>query len=417
MNRPVASLSRSRLTLACLLLLVSFLAFHASAITLTGSNGRAVEFAGLKDATPKGITAQVVADGPIIGIPWEKLDLGALENEHPRIHAAYLATLKGETVALNAGSFDDGSEKKMEPEQPRARFPGWLDVESGGITFAMQLPQGEPRAILFLSVGDQGESLKYFTGFDPGTGPFGELQKEENVVLMSYSIDYRDGDPRKMPDVAFADKGLAEKALAAVSSIATRENRPELTRLPFLVHGSERFGATVGYSFVQAKPEIVLAATLLKGAFYRADPTDASVEVPILFLYGEYSNNAELWNTEHDVKSALARSSEWSANWTGAREFRGNGDMNQATEHLAKLYLREMLSLRLNESPEEAESGPQGRIQPLDRSKGYFGSFEDFSYEKIEDIEAKAGEGQTFLPTLGMAKLWKQYGEGTLELP
>ena len=41
-----------------------------SAITLKGSNGRAVEFHTIKSATPKGITAQMVPDGPVLGIPW-----------------------------------------------------------------------------------------------------------------------------------------------------------------------------------------------------------------------------------------------------------------------------------------------------------------------------------------------------------
>ena len=43
-------------------------ALPASAITLTGSNGRAVEFFLIKSATPKGITAQMVADGPVLGM-------------------------------------------------------------------------------------------------------------------------------------------------------------------------------------------------------------------------------------------------------------------------------------------------------------------------------------------------------------
>ncbi len=376
-----------------------------------------MEFAGIKDATPKGITAQVVAEGPIIGIPWEKLDIAALQKEHPLIHTAYLATLKGETVAINEGSFDDRPPEEMNTPKPRARFPGWLDIDVGGIAFAMQLPEGEPRAILFIAAGEIGESLRYFTGFDPGTGPFGELQKKGNLILMSYSINYRDGDPRSLPDVAFAEKGLGDHVLEAVSKIAIREKRPELAQLPFLVHGAERFGATVAYSFVQDKPEVVLAAVLQKGAFYRADPTPASIQVPILFLFGEYSNNAEIWNTEHDSKSALTRASEWPANWTGAQEFRGDGDMNQTTDFLAAEYLREMMESRLAESPDADVSGPQSWIQPLDRSKGYLGTFKDFSIEKIKDIEAKAAEGQTFLPTLGLAQKWGKYGDGSLEAP
>ena len=69
--------------------LIAFATLEVGAITLTGSNGRAAELLGIKDASPKGLTAQTVVDGPIIGIPWAKLDLAALEKDQKLIFAAY----------------------------------------------------------------------------------------------------------------------------------------------------------------------------------------------------------------------------------------------------------------------------------------------------------------------------------------
>lgn len=412
-------------TRAIQLLLLFLLASFSpllSAITLTGSNGRAVEFAGLKEATPKGITAQVSADADLIGIPWSRLDLDALKEEHPLIFAAYQSTRKGETVALNLGTFESKEGMAMEgaTRPPRKRFPGWEDVDIGGVTFGMQLPPGKANAILFVALGPQGESIKFLTGFDFGTGIFGKLQKEEGLALMSYSINHRDPDPRKMPDVAFAGNGLADQVLEAVSRIASKSNRPDLVDLPFLVYGTERFGATVAYSFVQAKPELVLAAVCSKGAFYRAEPTPESAAVPILFLWGEYSNNYEIWGTEHNALSALERANRFPTAWTGAREFRGSGDINSETEYLGQEYLRQILPLRMRESKgagEESE-GAQAWIEPLDREKGYVGVFDGVTFEKISGPEAMLEEeGQTFLPHLSFAKLWKAYGEGSFEVP
>ena len=393
---------------------------EASAITITGSNGRAVEFAGLKDATPKGVTAQLQPEGDIIGIPWEKLDLSALEQEHPRIYAAYLSSQKGETVPLNLGTFAPEKPEEMAAgtNPPRDRFPGWEDVDVGGATFAIQLPPGKARAILFVGIGDQGESLKYLTGFEFGTGLFGSLQKNESLALMTYSINYRDPDIRKMPDSAFAENGLADDVLEAVSKIAQKAERPELIDLPFLVYGSERFGSAVAYSFVQAKPEIVLAAVCAKGAFYRADPTPESAAVPMLFLWGEYSNNYEIWGSEHPATSALQRAAEMESNWTGGREFRGDSSPNLETEYFGKKYLQNVLSTRLRESrAEEGDaSGPASWIEPYEREKGYIGTYSDASYVKIEESGPISDEGKTFVPNLTIAKIWKAYCEGSLEV-
>ena len=391
---------------------------HASAITLTGSNGRAVEFAGLKDATPKGITAQMQPEGDIIGIPWNKLDLKALETEHPLIFAAYRASQNGETISLNLGTFETEESKAMkEQARPaRARFPGWFDTEIGGTAFAIQPPVGTAKAILLIAVGDGGRSMNFLTGFEVGTGIFGELQTKESVAIMSYYIDYRLGDPREMPEIAFAENKLADQILEAVSTIAAKSNRPDLVDLPFLVYGSERFGATVAYSFVQAKPEVVLAAVCAKGAFYNSDPTPASASVPILFQWGEYSNAHEIWNSEHPATSALERSRSTNSLWTGAIQFRGHDEIDQVTEYLGKKYLEDMLKARLREEKGE-EEGPQGWIQPLDHNSGYIGAWKELTYEKIEGEEFTLEEGQTFIPSLTWAKLWKEYGDGSLEAP
>lgn len=436
-----------------LALLVLGCTVTTQAITLTGSNGRAVEFVGIKDATPKGLTAKVGEEAPLLGIPWEKLDLAALQQEHPEIHAAYLATQRGETVALNLGTFDTSPEMADSPAAPpkRDRFPGWVDTEVAGGVYAMQLPAGEPRAILLVSAGGMGRSLDYFTGFELGTGQFAELQTKGQVALLSYQFDYRDRDPRKMPDFAYADRGTGQAIIEAVAKIAAKAGRPELNELPFLVYGSERTGATLAYSLVHWKPEKILGAVMVKGGFYDAPPTEASVRIPILFMWGAYGNQTEIWGTEATAQKVLAEAAPMAPNWTGAPEFRGGDELNRGTDYFTNEYLMEILELRLVDENGEAEGddaatgdgeedndaadgeaaeeegdetpspadGASARIRPLDRGEGYIGTVdvEEFEYRKIDDPDAALGENETFLPTLDIARRWEEYGEGTLEAP
>lgn len=409
----------------------------AHAITLKGSNGKEVEFHSIHTATPKGITAQIAADSPVIGIPWEKLDLTALATDHPEIHAAYLKAQAGETVTLAGISEGMKKEETETPEKPAEappKYEGWVEVQVGKMEFMLQLPGAEPRGVLLISTSDYGSPFTMVSHHERGNGVWSEFQDKHAFALLSYDARTREPDPRVLPEFVKSDMKGGQAVLSALSAFASKLNKPALADLPIAVYGAERTGAAFAYNFIQNHPERVLAATLSKGAFYDVEPTAESVKVPVMFLWGEYSNDAELWASENTELAVLAKVAPMKPFWTNAREFRGSGDLNAAVEYFGKQYLREMIPLRMPaeapapakpaegeaaEAPAEAAPAPASKpkLKDLDRSKGMVGNLETGETTNLSDPDKVMGENETYLPNQTVAKLWKQLLEGTLEAP
>jgi hypothetical protein len=428
--------------LAVALLFLLSLPTPSSAITLTGANGKAVEFHLIKEATPKGLTAQLVADGPVIGVTWDKLDLKALERDQQEIFAAYQRAIAGETVALNLASAampaagPEGAAPAAAPDT--AKYPGWLDTKVGKIEFMLQMPTSKPRGILLVSLDDFGRSFRYLYGSqDRGKGPWAEFQTKHDFALLSYEVDAggQGGDPTKIDEFVFADKGSGRALESALGNFASKLKQPDLLKLPMAIFGSERTGAAFAYSYLHYKPERVLAAVISKGAFYDSAPRPETAKVPVLFIWGEYCKNHELWGSENHAESVLAKSAPLKPNWTNGREFRGNSDLNPVMEYFGKQYLLEMIKSRLSEkksggaAPAAAEGGaaPEGGaatssdagalFDEVDRAKGYKGNVETGEMTKITDPAAAMGEDETFIPNEAVGNLWKKFVLGELEPP
>ena len=455
--------ARRKATLFALVLVLSGVSLGrlCAEISLTGANGRAVAFHLIKDATPKGLTAQMVADGPVIGITWEKLDLGALEREHKLIYAAYLRSKEGETIPLNLDRPVDDMAPPAAPDADKggdkakaSRYPGWFDTSVGKLPFMLQLPLGKPRGVLVISLDDFGRSFQQLGNQQRGNGPWAEFQTKYDLALLTYDIadGERNLDPTVIDDFVFAAKGSGKALESALSSFAVQTKVADLIDLPIALYGAERTGAAFVYNFVHYKPERILAAVVSKGAFYDAEPTPESAKVPMLFVWGEYSNNHELWKSENYAESVLAKAAPLAPNWTNGREFRGPGDPSPVADFFGKRYLIEVLADRLPEKappppppPAEGEGkdgkdkggsapstpaeGEKPKEEPtpaapekprpveVDRSKGYHGNVETGEVLKITDPAAPMGEDETFIPNEGVSKLWKKFVIGELEAP
>lgn len=427
--------------LVCSLLSV----FSASAITLTGSNGRAVEFHSIKSATPKGITAQMVPDGPVLGIPWEKLDLAALETDQKAIYEAYLRTKEGETIELSLeGAMADkpSDAAAATPEPQREKYMGWMDTKVGSVEFMLQMPAAKPRGVLVISLDDFGDAFRYVMGHEKGNGVWSEFQNKHDLALLSYDLGTGKQDYTKLDDFTFAQKGSGKTLLTAMKNFATKIKEPGFADLPIALYGAGRTGAGFVYNFVQTHPERVLAAAVSKGAFYDAEPTEASVKVPMLFVWGQYCTNHELWKSENSAEPILAKYAAMKPNWTNAREVRGRDEQNLLVEYMAKQYLLAMIPERMPEATLEpapapapdpaapADGAPAAETKPepppapevpepleLDRSKGSVGNIRTGEVVKITDPSAELGPDETFIPNGDVAKVWKPYILGELEPP
>lgn len=91
---------------ACLLM-------AADPIVLMGSNGREVPFAGVREASPQGLTLLMDEDGDDMLVTWDKFDLEALKKDHPKIYAAYENAAKGKTTSLRLGVYEDMMSQKQ----------------------------------------------------------------------------------------------------------------------------------------------------------------------------------------------------------------------------------------------------------------------------------------------------------------
>ena len=420
--------------------ILAFASLEAGAITLTGSNGRAAELLGIKDATPKGLTAQTVAEGPTIGIPWAKLDLAALERDQKLFFAAYQRAVAGETIALDLGSFAENKPAMAEGAGagPVPMFNGWTDTNVGGKTFAIQMPLGAPRGILLMSIGESGRSMSHVAGWDKGDGPWAEFQTKYGLAILSYQYKIESRDPTVMDSFAFAEKGSGQQVLNAISDLAKKLKKPELVELPIAVYGMNRSGAAFAYHFALWKPEIILGAVLSKGGFYNAEPSEAAAKVPMVFVWGQYGNNHELWANENSADHILKKYASMKPNWTSAMEFRGTGRRGQKSDQFTTESLKAILDKTLPEKgavakPKEkpkvegAEVPAEGekeeeevkdeppKILPFDRSKGMVGNLKTKEVLKIVDPEAELAENETFIISGAFARSWKQFISGEYE--
>jgi len=434
-----------RASLAVLLLWWLGATAFADNLVLTGSNGREVTFAGIREATPQGLIAQMSAEGEPITIPWETLDLGALRERQPEIHAAYEAAQGGERVALNFGIFGEGAPMQSDTAPAEAsasppaeidatdthtgvrqgRYPGWIDTTVGDMRFFLQMPGGTPQGILFYSVGNDGRAFRYLISHQPGQGQLGQLQAKHRLAILTYSHEYREADPTVLPDFARVEKDSGAKLLLALERIASEIGNPDLKDLPFVLYGTDRVGASFAYHFLQWRPDRVMCALISKGAFYDAEPRADSMEVPALFLEGQYSNDFEIWGAENHFRTLLDIEEVRSSNWTFATEFRTGGGFTQESEYFGFRYLDEMIPLRLpeavaaaddeSEDGDEEEESPKLRIPKLDRSKGFVGDLSEWETSRLNDPDAAMEEDKTFIPTSGIATLWKGFVDGSLE--
>ncbi|MEZ5429773.1 MAG: hypothetical protein R3F31_01040 [Verrucomicrobiales bacterium] len=252
----------------------------AGAVLLTGVNGKAVDFAGVKSATPAGLEAQVTADGKLLVVPWSRFDLTKLATESPEIFAAYEKAKAGETVALNLGIFavpapgstdpkmaEKPVEKNLAPYDAEVEFSG-KGGESGVLRIrAVTLlpPDGEPRAVLILANGEEGKSIRQFPTISRGL--WKNFQAKVPVALVA--IDFETPQPGSHfgvdPAFIHPERGSGELIVEAVGKLGQALKKENWEALPLMVHGNGVLGAALAFNLAQWKPEKCIGVTACKG--------------------------------------------------------------------------------------------------------------------------------------------------------
>ncbi len=98
-----------------------------TAVTLTGANGRAVEFAGIWEARPDGLVVVTTAESEPVVVSWSKFDLAKLKTEQPSLEAArQRAVFLRSAQPVNLGLFAS----ILTPSQVGSEIARVLDVPS-----------------------------------------------------------------------------------------------------------------------------------------------------------------------------------------------------------------------------------------------------------------------------------------------
>ncbi len=391
-------------------LLLAVAAFPALAVPIVGANGKSVEFAGVKSAGPGGLTVQIQPDGEPLEVGWDKFDLARLEADHPEIFAAYQKSLTGETTALNLGSFapTTAPAEMAKPSEGPKRM-GWYETSAGRGKFAIQLPNGEPRGVLLISIGQDGRSLRYIGGGD--RSPWADFSGKLQFAVMSYEFPMGErttGEAAlKSADYILTDKGSGDAVLKALENFAKDSGKAQLATAPISIYGADVLGAAFAFNFAQSHPDRVLAAVASKGAFYVLPPTEASAKVPLMLLWGEYDQDVEIWQPVGKHQEVYEAALELKPNWVYAMEPRGPGGESPYSQKMALTFLHRMSLARLS---------TEGEVQEVDRSRAWIGDLDTFEISRMEEPDKVLAPTQTWLPDGEIAKLWEDFLNGRLEL-
>lgn len=383
-------------------------------VPLTGANGREVEFAGVKSAGPAGLVVQVQRVGDPVTLSWDRFDLEKLKENQPDIHRAYLAAQVGEETTLNLGMFapaPGSAEPEMLTPEMISAVAGRYRTSAGTGRFTLQLPPGgAAKAVLLLSMGDDGNSERYMG--NPERNRWSRLTDKHQIALLAYQFpvgaDARGEGFVKAAPFVFAEHGSGEAVLKALENFARDAKRPELAEAPLLVYGLGVPGAAFAYNFTQAFPQRVLAAVAAKGAFYAGEPSEASAGVPLLFVTGEYDEDINLWRPEQTMEEAYEAALPLKPHWTQALEFRAGAGDSPELDHFVLTYLDRMMLVRLS---------PEGELQPLDASRAWTGDLNSFKPGRAEEDGEPLSPDQTWLPDGEIARMWEEFANGDLKVP
>jgi predicted esterase len=407
--------------LPLILLIGLFVSPAAFGIPITSSQGKTVDFVGVKSASPAGLEVQVKAGGPTLTLPWSRLDLKKLESENPKIHEARIKTLDGKKEALNLGSFAPKKPKssgRMEKLKAMGVYQDSMKGKSSDnfsiLKMAVKLPNSKVKGIFLKVTGAAvkiNEADEHFAAalFDTTTAAIGvggawtNFAEENNLAIVGISVDI---GGLKKGAVPYYDMtgGLGDAVLRLIDKIADVSKKEELKTAPLVLYGRDVGGASFVYNLVQWKPERVVAAAVVKGAFYNTPPTEISAKVPIIFVEGEYDDDWQYFGGKNLGKEVVEKYVDMKPNWTYVLEPRGTSNDNILVFTVTQAFLKKVTSMRMGEDG----------LTEMDRSKAWVGEVNAMKASKAgSGTEWKAGK--TWLPDARFAKTWEEFVHGTLK--
>lgn len=409
------------LVLGFLIAGVLFCCCRADGVQLTGVNGKVVDFAGVRRASPEGLEVQVAAGGGIVTVPWSRFDLQRMAAEAPQVFAAYEKAKAGQVVDLGLGTFASQEEVPkavaMEVRPLPETAPSYsAEAEVSGIggesgvlrirAVAILPPSGDTKAVLILLKGDSGDFVR--SGPILSGGLWLNLMAKMPVALVMCNVatDHRGSLRGTDPAFVHAERGSGDLLFNVVHKLGQQLKRENWDKIPVMVYGHGVTGAAWAFNLAQWKPERVIGAVAAKGAFYATPVTDESLQVPLMFIKGLNDSGAQDWKATHLLEETYAAHIARMPNWIFAVDPNGDHNENPVSYRMAQEFMLEAWKMR---QPDET-----GAIPLPSRVQGWVGSLETGDILRPKDPAVALGANQTWLPSAAFAKIWKDFASGVL---
>jgi hypothetical protein len=249
------------------------------------------------------------------------------------------------------------------------------------------------RGIVVMVPGSNGDGRGDVT--DPGWQDF--AVSHGLALLGCYYTDYpaRDMFIEKYVNVS---QGSGQALLDVLLKFSATSGHRELADAPLLLWGMSA-GGEFNYEFTCWQPARVLAFVVNKGGiYYTALASEEARAVPGILFTGEKDLDART----DIIKGLFSMNRRAGALWIYAQEPGVAHEPGQSAR-LAKIYLDEVLSLRLNKSA--------GKLLPLTVSAGYLGDHKGQTISAVSE-GLKYEYPVSWFPGRKTAEAWKEFIAG-----
>ncbi len=254
--------------------------------------------------------------------------------------------------------------------------------------FRLWIPVDTLRAIVILTPGINNDGTNLI--FEEDWQNFSDLEK---VALVGVYLRGH-GDSEK--DYRYAENGSGAALIAAIDSIAKRNNILQLSTLPLLMWGHSA-GGSFSYGFSAYMPERVVCFAALKGGTYFSTQGSENRNIPALMIAGEYDvdnlESSKSWFLKKRVEGGI---------WCFAVEPNSGHRVDRSNKFVIPFF-RSAMEKRLPLKPSDSSE-----LLLIPEETGWLGNLENFdiaAYAEYSGDKVKTA----WLADENIAKIWQLF--------
>ncbi|MEZ5304196.1 MAG: hypothetical protein R3F11_26670 [Verrucomicrobiales bacterium] len=360
------------------------IAATADAVPIKGAEGKIVDFAIIKTATPDGLVVHVKPGANALTVPWAKLDMESLAENHPYIHAAY-------EKALAAGAPIDVAE--LERELKETAFP----LEMGGASYELIRFDAIASPEIVICLVEDGAMPK----LDPAWRRL--ARRSEAAILKVKAAPGGEADP-----------------VGAIDRLWEKAERPSLKGVGFVLVAKGGEAATYAWNYLSRQHEKILLLAAIGGR-YPAEANQGTFFTPVLMLDTAPADGAAASNPNMTVGINLWKYySTDGCRWCRA-EISPDMKKNEALARaFADAVLRMSPYIDLQRREREVKESPlfyripggDANFKSIDDTKSKLGHPETGAICGVEEKTGDKRRMHVWLPSAAFAEAWKDFRAG-----